>query len=457
MINPSKSNASDDFETGDLAQTGADDCGLAHSSRTHAVPTKRRKAAPVSMTTKFLDGLKCSDGRMDIFDAITKGLSLRVTADRKSWSFLYTPPGGTARARLGLGTYPATDLATARTKAVEARGLVESGKDPRTVTNAQPVVKTMAQLIEDRLDQEVRGKLRTADEVERRYKKDVIPVVGTVPVRDFRISHLNMILNPVRKRGSLRAVGVLFQDLRALFNFAISQEEVEYSPIAKAKVSLGWTPRDRFLSLEEIKTVWRMLPGALAKSDSVPVILKICLVTGQRLSEVAGMRRPEIDMQKREWLIPAARAKNGHDHLVPLSDLATMLIGDALRETNGDYLFPNNEGGGPLQHYAIDRTLGRAQEERPDMPLGKFGIARWMPHDLRRTMATQMSMEENGLEIPDLYISHVLNHRSATKSSITQRIYIQNTYAREKREALDKWGEFLANLVGVETGLRAVA
>lgn len=452
MTTTTKQSAFSDVTSGDAAQAGAGDCSLARTHRTHAVPTARRKAAPVSMTPKYLDGLKCPKGRLDIFDAITKGLSLRITADRKAWSFLYTAPGGTARARLALGTYPATDLATARLRAVEARGQVEAGSDPRAIA-AKPAEKTMAQLIEDRLAMEVRGKLRGADEIERRYNKDVIPVVGTVAVLDFRISHLNRVIDPVVKRGSLRAAGMLFQDLRALFNFAIRRGEVEYSPIAKAQIPLGFTPRTRFLTLTEIKTVWQLLPGVLAKSDHVPVILKICLVTGQRLSEVAAMSRGEIDLQKREWLIPAARSKNGHDHLVPLSDLAVTLIGDALRETNGDYLFPNAEGDGPLQHYAIDRTLSRAQQKRPDMELGKFGLPYWMPHDLRRTVATQMSMDENGMEIPDLYISHVLNHRSATKNSVTKRTYIQNTYMREKREALDKWGAFLARLVGVDAGL----
>jgi len=49
-----------------------------------------------------------------------------VTSPRKSWTFLFTPPGDT---RMTLGTYPATSLAQARTLAIEARGQLEEGRD----------------------------------------------------------------------------------------------------------------------------------------------------------------------------------------------------------------------------------------------------------------------------------------------------------------------------------------
>jgi hypothetical protein len=59
------------------------------------------------------------------------------TGGRKTWTFHFTSPTDGKRSRLSLGTYPATSLASARTKALEAKGHVEAGNDPRAVIAAQ--------------------------------------------------------------------------------------------------------------------------------------------------------------------------------------------------------------------------------------------------------------------------------------------------------------------------------
>ena len=44
-------------------------------------------------------------------------------------------------------------------------------------------------------------------------------------------------------------------------------------------------------------------------------------------------------------------------------------------------------------------------------------------------------------------ISLVLNHVSARKGTITGAVYVQYSYDREKREALDAWGATLLRIV----------
>ena len=87
----------------------------------------------ISLTDRFVAGMKSTD-QTDYFDdhASTRGLALRVSkGGRKTWTLLFTPPGEDKRARMTLGTYPATSLAQARTLAIEARGHLEQGRDPR--------------------------------------------------------------------------------------------------------------------------------------------------------------------------------------------------------------------------------------------------------------------------------------------------------------------------------------
>jgi len=57
---------------------------------------------------------------------------------------------GGKRARMTLGTYPATSLARARTIAMEAHGHLDEGRDPRDVAAEQAAkAMTVAELIRE--------------------------------------------------------------------------------------------------------------------------------------------------------------------------------------------------------------------------------------------------------------------------------------------------------------------
>lgn len=408
------------------------------------------------LTDNRIKSAKCAPGqsRLEIFDTKTPGLCLRVTGSNRTWNFAFTPPGAhwSKRTRLALGSYPATSLDAARARATEAKGKVEAGKDPR-VADVLPVYKTMNQLMDERLEMEVVGKLRTADEITRRYDRYIRPMVGLVPVKDFDIDpHYNLVIDPFTKAGKLRSAGVLHTDLVTLMAFAKSRGIKNFN-LEGTKSRDPKTVRERWLSLVEIPPFWNALPKALARSRNCQRILRLCLITGQRVGEVAGMARDELDLKAKTWLIPAERAKNGHAHLVPLSELALSVIREALAVNSNttEWLFPNEAGDDALEAHVVATTLRRA------IQAGDFAIPQFTAHDLRRTLATQMSLEETGLQVSELIISHVLNHRSVSHGTITAQRYNKNAYLNEKRDALDRWGTFLADLVGAQTGLRVAA
>ena len=85
----------------------------------------------VALTDRFCATVKPLSARTDYFDATVPGLALRVTeGGHRSWSYTYTSPRDGKRARATIGRYPATSLAAARGKALEARGQVDEGMTP---------------------------------------------------------------------------------------------------------------------------------------------------------------------------------------------------------------------------------------------------------------------------------------------------------------------------------------
>ena len=51
------------------------------------------------------------------------------------------------------------------------------------------------------------------------------------------------------------------------------------------------------------------------------------------------------------------------------------------------------------------------------------------------------------LGVSPLVIAHVINHRSSTKAGVTLGVYVQHSYAKEKREALQLWADRLEAIV----------
>ncbi|MGT2465801.1 hypothetical protein ACVOMV_12680 [Mesorhizobium atlanticum] len=55
-------------------------------------------------------------------------------------------------------------------------------------------------------------------------------------------------------------------------------------------------------------------------------------------------------------------------------------------------------------------------------------------------------MEEIGIS-PPFIVGQVLNHVSATKSTVTSRVYARYDYMSEKRDALELWADRLAGII----------
>lgn len=391
----------------------------------------------IALTNRFIAAAKSPDApQTDYFDSGTKGLALRVTnTGRKVWTYLFSSPKDGKRARLTLGTYPATSLAAARGLALEAKGHVEEGRDPRDVfAEREAAAMTVTMLVDSYLDKYVRPELRTAAAIERRLNKNVLPVIGGVKIAELHKRDINRVVDPILARGKRVEAGRVFEDVRAMIRWAVKRGDLDYSPIEGMQKSSGNAARERVLSDDEIRKLWSWLPKALPRSRAMQRIIKLLLATGQRVGEVAGMRRDELDLAARTWALPGSRTKNGKPHLVPLSDLVLSLIKEALADAGNDSKFVFPWGDAPLSAHAVAQAVGRR---------GQAGLAPWTAHDLRRTALTGMAK----LGVAPIVLGHVANHITTTKAGITLGVYVQHTYGEEVRKALELWADRLTAVV----------
>ena len=158
------------------------------------------------------------------------------------------------------------------------------------------------------------------------------------------------------------------------------------------------------------------------------------------------MTLDEIDFDAKIWTIPVERSKNKRAHVVPLSDVAVDIIREQMaaaeaqarrkKRSMSECIFPAPRGSRPsMAGAAAAKAIKKAEVKKRGLAT-ILGVEPFTPHDLRRTAATHM--EEIG--ISPFIIGHVLNHVSATRASVTSRVYARYTYDKEKRDGAGPMG-----------------
>jgi integrase len=141
----------------------------------------------------------------------------------------------------------------------------------------------------------------------------------------------------------LGAVRRCFRWARRTINPETKRCYVDVDPSAEIPKPLkNKRSRERVLSDDEIIAFWR---GCGELGWPFGVIFKLLLLTGQRRSEVAGLRWSELDIEGRVWHLPGSRTKNSRPHDVHLSDLAVDII-QSLKAARSARLFPERQARG---------------------------------------------------------------------------------------------------------------
>ena len=378
-------------------------------------------------TDLFIRNLKPKADRYDLREA--EGFGIRIAASgKKSWIFFYHF-GGRKR-RMTLGEYPAMSLKKARGEHSKALDLLDRDIDPgekkQNKKAEDRAALSVTDLVDEYLEMWAKPKKRSWKDDERQLKKDVVPLWGRRRARDIKRADVRHLLNSVVARGAPVGANRLLASVRRMFSWALEEDILEHSPCAGLRAPSKENTRDRVLSEEEIRLLWKNLDTA-GMMESTRRALKFMLVTAQRGREVTEMTWEEVEGAS--WTIPAERAKNGQATRVPLSTLALELMG----ESGQGAVFPSPIKARPfLEEKGLSLALRRNMEH--------LGVKHFWPHDLRSTASTHM----HGMKVPRVVVSKILNHK---EQSVTGRHYDLYEYDIEKKQALDAWARKLRQIV----------
>lgn len=394
----------------------------------------------MKLTQRKIELLECPEGKKDalVFDDEQRGLGVRVTASgAKSYLAQYALAGG--KRRIPLGSCDAISLATAREATKAIMGDVAKGHDP-AANRKEAALTAGRKAAHDALTLEALleqwDALHLADR-RVRYRAEAVRAIKLAfssslksPAADLSRAAVVRVLDGLARDGKPAMASRTAAYGRAAYHWAVKRGSLAVNPFA----NLPQAPlarRERVLTDEELRAVWR----ATGKPGPFNAIVRLLILTGQRRDEAGGVTWDELDADLSVWTIPAARAKNGAAHLVPLSHEAQALLRAAPRLEGKSLVFPGERGIFSGWSKSKDRLDQRS------------GVSDWTLHDLRRTAATGLQKLGVRLEVTEA----VLNHVAGSRAGIVG-VYQRHHWADEKRAALVAWGAHVAAIVeGRET------
>jgi integrase len=381
------------------------------------------------LTDRAITSLKSAEPgkRRIVWDALVPGLGVRVT-DRgvKTFVLVTRYPGAANPAPRSLGTYGATTLEAARTKARSWIELIASGTDPEQHA-AQRREETFQAISEQYFLRKAKGQ-RSRAQSEATLARLVYPAFGTRPIEAINRSDIVRLLDRVEdQRGPVmasRTLGII----NRVMNFHASRTDNFRSPIVRGMSRGTEQARSRILDDDELRAIW----NATADYPVFGALLRFILLTATRRYEAGHMRWSELN--GKTWIIPAARYKTNLDHVIPLSELALSVLPE---RNGGEFVFSGNGhtamGGYQRHKRAIDAASG---------------VSGWVIHDLRRTARSLLSRAGVASDHAERCLGHVIGG--------VRGVYDRHEYFDEKAAAFEALAAQVQRIIDPQPNVVAI-
>jgi integrase len=245
--------------------------------------------------------------RVDYFDAATPGLALTMGLHTATW--YYFQRIDLKPTRMTLGRWPDVGIKEARAKAAEVHESIVAGKHPKAQQARQRaadrearardhgrIVRHVAEAWSAQHMPQVAGSTR-AD-----YSRELGAFVEVFGDSDIGTIKRGAILRHLDRRKASSPSGTAANRaavvIRQLFAFARDRYDLESNPVADVRNPTRQTKRSRTLDRAEIRVLWRACELAGYPYGHA---IRLALCTGQRIGEVSGIRRSDIDSSGDYW------------------------------------------------------------------------------------------------------------------------------------------------------------
>ena len=266
---------------------------------------------------------------------------------------------------MSLGDYPTVSLKQVRERRDEIRRQVAMGINPSEYRKQQKQAqvqqgKTLAVVAQEWIET---NRKKWADSnlvtIESRLKRDILPTLGHIPIKEITPGQLLDTLRAVVGRGTVstakRELAICSQIWRYGVACGYCAQDITYS----LRGALPPLVRGHFGAITDPETLGKVLgmidayPGGV----TVKTALWLCPRLFVRPGELRTMRWSDIDWSAREWRFVVSKTKQ--PHIVSLADQVLRKI-ESIRPVSGrgEYVLPSlRNAHKPLSNMALTAAL----------------------------------------------------------------------------------------------------
>jgi integrase len=386
------------------------------------------------LNQRTVDTLALPRGKRDllVFDETLPGFGLRLREGGSRIFVVQYKLGGRTR-RMTLGSTELLRADQARTTAVALLAKVKLGADPagEKADAKTQAGETFAAAVRRYLLRQ-KARLRATSYIaDERYLLSHSAPFHPLALTQISRRTIAERLSEIAAAGGPAAADRTRATLSAFFNWAMREGLTDANPVIATNVHRTAKNRERVLTLAELVEIWHATDAANAAYGT---LIRLLILTGQRRTEIGGLRWSEIDLAESLIRLPAERCKNHLAHLVPLAPPVRALLEAVPRQ--GEFVLGTTATG--FSAYSGSKTALDARITAARAAADREPIPPWVIHDLRRSMSTHMG-EQLGIapHIVEAVLNHI-NHKAGVAG-----VYNKATYEREKRQALDRWADHM--------------
>jgi len=366
-----------------------------------------------------------------------RGLLLEIRPNGvKSWIVRYFVEGKEKRKHIG--EFPQIPIREAREITLRIKGQAKNG-DIENLSESQEIKRVIFRdIVNEWFETRIKPVMskRHIDNTLMRMKKHIIPALGDMEVERIKPSTVLELCRTIEARGTIYTAQRVKQMIGQIFKFAIATDKAENDPTTSLIGALQPKKEKHYAAIIEQREIAHLMKKIHAYPYGVVrIALIFSALTFCRPGEIRHAEWSEIDVDKKEWKIPAEKMKMKKTHIVPLPTQAIELLNELSPMTKraGKWLFPSSRmDGRPMSENTIRvalRTMGYSNDEMT-------------AHGFRAMAST--TLNEQGWT-PDI-IERQLAH---SEGNSVRSAYNHAEYLPERRKMMQHWADFLYGLISM--------
>jgi Arm DNA-binding domain len=108
---------------------------------------------------------------------------------------------------------------------------------------------------------------------------------------------------------------VVFANFKTFLNWCVENDYLVSNPLQNKRTPNKRTSRERLLTDEEVRAIWL----ACADHQNFGIIVRLLIVSGQRLAQICALQSDWIDRESDTITFPPSIMKNSLQHIIPFS------------------------------------------------------------------------------------------------------------------------------------------